>query len=148
MPIEVESPEQLGYENVKFNLAESSVSDTVFKSIKISVDDLKLCYGDHLGKPELRKLLAKQAGDVSENNVLITAGAASALFIIATSLLDKKDHLIVLHPNYATNIETPRAIGCEMDFVNRNPSKFKFQESVMGGAATLGFALLVNQLFS
>jgi len=118
MPIEVESPEQLGYENVKYNLAESSVSDTVFKSIKISVDDLKLCYGDHLGKPELRKLLAQQAGNVSENNVLITAGAVSALFIIATSLLDKKDHLIVLHPNYATNIETPRAIGCEMDFVN------------------------------
>lgn len=118
MPIEVESPEQMGYENVKHNLAESSVSDTIFKSIQLNIADLKLCYGDHLGKPELRKLIASESVGLNENNVLVTAGAASALFIVATALLNKNDHLVVLHPNYATNIETPRAIGCEMDFVN------------------------------
>ena len=132
MPIEIESPEQLGYENVQFNLAESSVSDTVFKNIHLKIDDLKLCYGDHLGKPELRKLLAQESTGISENNVLLTAGAASGLFIIATTLLDKEDHLIVLHPNYATNIETPRAIGCEMGFVN-----LKFEND---------FAFTVNEI--
>lgn len=124
MPIEVESPEQLGYENVKYNLAESSVTDTVFKNINLNIQDLKLCYGDHLGKPELRKLIASEYKGITENDVLLTAGAASALFIIATTLLEKKDHLVVLHPNYATNIETPRAIGCEIDFVN-----LKFEEN-------------------
>ena len=29
MPIEIESPEQLGYERIRSNLAESSVSDAI-----------------------------------------------------------------------------------------------------------------------
>ena len=33
MPIEIEAPEQYGYENIKFNLAESSVTDTVLKDL-------------------------------------------------------------------------------------------------------------------
>jgi aspartate/methionine/tyrosine aminotransferase len=49
---------------------------------------------------------------------LIIGGAAGALFIIATSLLSSHDHLVVVRPNYATNIETPRAIGCEIGFVD------------------------------
>ncbi|MGZ6540224.1 MAG: pyridoxal phosphate-dependent aminotransferase, partial [Bacteroidia bacterium] len=116
MPIEVESPEQMGYSVIKYNLTESSVSDTVFNNIKLNIDDLKLCYADHCGKPELRKLLATEFENISEANVLITAGASSALFIVATSLLSKEDHLIVLRPNYSSNIETPRAIGCEISF--------------------------------
>ena len=50
--------------------------------------------------------------------MLVTPSAASALFIIATSLLSEQDHLVVVRPNYATNIETPRAIGCAMDFLD------------------------------
>lgn len=50
--------------------------------------------------------------------MLVTAGAAGALFIISTTLLSERDHLIVLRPNYATNIETPRAIGCEITYID------------------------------
>jgi aspartate/methionine/tyrosine aminotransferase len=117
MPIEIESPEQMGYSSVKYNLTESSVSDTVLSNVNLSIKDLILSYGDHLGKPELRELIAQESG-LSKENVLITAGAASALFIVATALLDKKDHLIVLRPNYASNIETPRAIACEVDYAD------------------------------
>ena len=60
MPIEVESPEMLGYSNVKFNLAESSVRDAVLNLKELDLDNLVLCYGDHLGKPELRALLAAE----------------------------------------------------------------------------------------
>ena len=42
--------------------------------------------------------------------LLVTAGAAGALFIIATSLLEADDHIVVVRPNYATNIETPKAM--------------------------------------
>jgi len=51
-------------------------------------------------------------------DVLVTAGAAGALFIIATSLLEKGDHLVVERPNYATNIEPPKAIGCEISYLD------------------------------
>ena len=55
---------------------------------------------------------------MSRDDVLVTAGAAQALFIIATSLLDKGDHLVVIRPNYATNIETPRAIEADVSYLD------------------------------
>jgi aspartate/methionine/tyrosine aminotransferase len=118
MPIEIESPEQLGYDTIECNLAESSIHDAVFQDLKLDLNQLVLAYGHHLGKTELRELIASPHQNISAGDVLITAGAAAALFITATTLLDKKDHLIVLRPNYATNIETPKAIGCEIDFVD------------------------------
>lgn len=118
MPIEIESPEQLGYDTIECNLAESSVQDAVFLDLKLNLDQLVLAYGHHAGIPALRELIAGPYNSISAGDVLITAGAAAALFIVATSLLDKDDHLIVMRPNYATNIETPKAIGCEIDFVD------------------------------
>lgn len=119
MPIEVESPEQLGYEYVKYNLAESSVSDFRFGNLSVDLTDLLICYGHHQGKAELRNLIAAHYNNVvKQNDILITAGAAAGLFIIASSILDASGHLIVVRPNYATNIETPRAIGCEISYVD------------------------------
>jgi aspartate/methionine/tyrosine aminotransferase len=40
------------------------------------------------------------------------------LFIIATALLRPNDHLVVVRPNYATNLETPRAIGCAVSHID------------------------------
>ncbi len=114
MPIEIESPEQLGYSTIRCNLAESSVSDISLKQLGLNLDDLVLGYGDHLGKPELRGLIAKKYPGIYADDILVTAGAANALFIVATSLLEKTDRLIVQFPNYATNLETPFAIGCEI----------------------------------
>src|ERR1035437_3580845 len=131
MPIEIESPEQFGYHNIKYNLAESSVSDVVLKNIHLDINNLVLCYGDHLGKPELRELLAKEYATNAED-ILLTVAAASALFIIATTLLDKNSHLVVARPNYATNIETPRAIGCAIDFLD-----LKFEENYAINLETL-----------
>ena len=117
MPIEIESPEEQGYDTIRFNLSESSMRDRMLSELGLGIDDLVLAYGVHRGAPGLRALIAKQSG-VDEAQVLTTAGAAGALFIIATTLLEKADHLIVVRPNYATNIETPRAIGCAIDYVD------------------------------
>jgi len=117
MPIEIESPEELGYEQLKYNLTESSYTDFHFGDLGIVLEDLVLCYGDHAGHPQLRALLAGEAG-LAAQDLLLTVGAASALFIIATSLLKAGDELIVVRPNYATNIETPRAIGADIRFID------------------------------
>ena len=111
MPIEKESPEETGYSNIVYNLAESSVTDLQFHELTLSLDTLKLEYIAHRGHNDLRKLIAAEAG-VQAENVLLTNGAAGALFIINSSLLTAADHLIVVKPNYATNIEVPMAIGC------------------------------------
>jgi aspartate/methionine/tyrosine aminotransferase len=119
MPIEVESPEETGYANIRCNLAESSMRDRVLGDLALDVDlrSTILLYGDHRGHPGLRALLAAESG-CTPQQVLLTPGAAGALFIVSTSLLSAGDHLVVLRPNYATNIETPRAIGCDISFVD------------------------------
>jgi aspartate/methionine/tyrosine aminotransferase len=120
MPIEVESPEQLGYDTIAHNLSESSVADRRLSDLglPLDLDDLLLCYGDHLGDPMLREAVAATSDGITPGDVLVTAGAAAALFGIATSLLEPGDHAVVVRTNYATNLETPRAIGAELDVVD------------------------------
>jgi aspartate/methionine/tyrosine aminotransferase len=118
MPIEIESPEQMGYQYLDCNLTESSFADALLGDIDLNLHDLALCYANHCGKPELRDLIASDSRVLKPRDFLITAGAAAGLFIISTSLLDAGDHLLVVKPNYATNIETPRAIGANVDFLD------------------------------
>ncbi len=120
MLIEQESPEELGYAKIRNNLSESSVADRRFDAIDVDLSGLPLHYGDHRGEPELRALIAAQGADpaIGPDDVLLTAGAAGALFIVATTLLDRDAHLVVVRPNYATNLETPRAIGCDITYVD------------------------------
>lgn len=118
MPIEVESPEMIGYSNIPYNLAESSVTDLRFKDLGLNLDDLVIAYTDHFGKPELRALIAAEHTNIDASEVLLTPSAATALFMIHTTLLNANSHLIVVKPNYGTNIETPKAIGCAVDYVD------------------------------
>jgi len=118
MPIEKESPEEIGYGKIEFNLAESSVTDLRFDELNISLNDLKLEYIGHRGKEAFRELIVKAVPNLSSRNVLLTNGAAGALFIINTSLLTEKDHLIVVRPNYATNIKVPETIGCKISYID------------------------------
>ncbi len=75
---------------------------------------------DHLGDPMLREAVAADAGAgvIGVDDVLVTPGAAAALFGVATSLLEPGDHMVVVRTNYATNLETPRAIGADVDVVD------------------------------
>ena len=118
MPIEEESPEQLGYGRIRRNLAESSVADASLADLGVDLGGLVLQYGDHLGLPELREAIAADAPGAVPDDVIVTPGAVAALFIIHTSLLEAGDHLVVARPNYATNVETPRAIGADVTYLD------------------------------
>jgi aspartate/methionine/tyrosine aminotransferase len=138
MPIEVESPEEVGYSTIRCNLAESSMRDRVLGDLRLDVELAKtiLLYGDHHGHPGLRALLAAESG-CTPSQVLLTPGAAGALFIVSTSLLSAGDHLVVLRPNYATNIETPRAIGCDISFVDLSFERgFRYTADEIASAMT------------
>ena len=122
MPIEIESPEEMGYDKIRNNLSESSYTDATLRDLPVSslagLSNLILCYGSHQGHDNLRELIVKDNAGLHKDDVLLTIGAAGALFIIATSLLEKDDELVVVHPNYATNIETPRAIGASIHTID------------------------------
>jgi aspartate/methionine/tyrosine aminotransferase len=120
MPIEIEAPEQLGYDTIANNLSESSFSDMRLSdyAIESDVGDLLLQYGDHLGLPRLREQIVYDAEPLGPSDVLVTAGAAAALFVVASALVQPGDHIVVLRPNYATNLETPRAIGADIEYLD------------------------------
>ncbi|HEX7760031.1 MAG TPA: aminotransferase class I/II-fold pyridoxal phosphate-dependent enzyme [Caulobacteraceae bacterium] len=118
MPIEVESPEEYGYARIRNNLSESSIADRKISDLGLTIPDLTLLYGEHRGGEAVRALIAADGEGLNADDVLVTTGAAGALFIIATSQLGPQDHLVVIRPNYATNIETPRAIGCATTHVD------------------------------
>jgi aspartate/methionine/tyrosine aminotransferase len=118
MPIEVESPEEIGYNRIRYNLSESSITDQRLSDLGLLLPDLPLVYNEHRGSESLRNLIIDGVAGLSAADVLITEGAAGALFIVSTALLSTKDHLVVVRPNYATNLETPRAIGCDISFLD------------------------------
>ena len=122
MPIEVESPEEFGYDRIRYNLSESSVRDRSLGELGVELGDMVLFYGEHAGRRELLERIADLSsgpdGAVAPDDVLVTAGAAQALFIVATSLLERGDHLVVVRPNYATNLFTPRAIGADISYLD------------------------------
>lgn len=70
MPIEIESPEERGYDTIACNLTESSVADQRLGDLGLDLEDLVLCYGDHRGDPSLRDLVAADAAGVSPESVL------------------------------------------------------------------------------
>jgi aspartate/methionine/tyrosine aminotransferase len=120
MPIEIESPEQLGYSAMTNNLSESMVPDQRLADLGLDVDldSLLLCYGDHLGDPLLREVIAAQDNGLAAADVTVTPGAAAALFCVATAMLSPGDHVVVVRTNFATNLETPRAINADVDMVD------------------------------
>ncbi|WCM25605.1 pyridoxal phosphate-dependent aminotransferase [Sphingomonas sp. QA11] len=137
MPIEVESPEEYGYGRIRYNLSESSVADRSLGDLGLHVPDLTLLYGEHRGGATLRRLIAEASGGVEADDILVTVGAAGALFIIATALLGTDDHLVVIRPNYATNLETPRAIGCKVTQVDLGfESGFRIDPAAIAAAVT------------
>lgn len=83
MPIEVESPEETGYSTIQFNLAESSVRDRTLAELDIDFSNIVLAYGEHKGIVPLRQLITEGSDIIMPDNVLVTTGAAMALFIIS-----------------------------------------------------------------
>ena len=120
MPIEIESPEQLGYDTITNNLSESSVADRRLSDLglDLDLDQLLLSYGDHLGDPGLRERIVAGTDGLGADDVIVTPGAAAALFCVSSSQLGPGDHAVVQRTNYATNIETPRAIGADVEFID------------------------------
>ncbi len=124
MPIEIESPEEMGYGNIKYNLAESSVRDINLRDVNVDLKDVVLFYGEHKGITKLREAIREHSKIITTDDVLVTTGAATALFIVSTTLLNPSDHLIVIRPNYGTNLETPRAFKCGISIID-----LKFEEN-------------------
>jgi aspartate/methionine/tyrosine aminotransferase len=109
---------------IKYDIGESAVKYLTFEQLGISLDNLPIRYGYHMGRPDLRECLAEQYRPLSSTNVLVTSGGSEAIFLIAAALLKPGDHVIIEHPNYPSLYEIPRSLNCSVSFL---PLRFENQ---------------------
>lgn len=79
-----------------------------------SFQDLGLGYTESRGNPFLRQQIANLYADISQEDVLVTAGAEEAIFIFMNAALQPGDHIIVQYPCYQSLFEIARSIGCDI----------------------------------
>ncbi len=76
------------------------------------------------GLPNLRERVIAQAGlqgSCSPGDVLITAGAAEANYLIFRQVLSPGDHVVLERPGWPQAEVMARAIGCDIGWVDRDP---------------------------
>ena len=119
MPIEIESPEQMGYGSITCNLTESSFADASLDDLGLDLAGLVLAYGDHLGHPGLREVLAADpgAGAVAPGRRAGHPGGGRRPVRHLDVAARAGQPRVVAAPNYATNIVTPRAIGADIELL-------------------------------
>ena len=102
----------------RHNLAGSTGQDLKLRDL-LSAEELDsflampLGYGSSRGDPELRDLIAARCG-VDREEVLITQGAAMALFLTNFELCDPGDEIIVATPCYPPAIDSLRATRAQI----------------------------------
>lgn len=115
------------YETIaKYNIAETCCASISINDLKELSDDktwdpldlsTKLTYGAIRGSKQLRELLANlhsEESPLSPENVLITAGAIQANFLLLYTLVGPGDHVICHYPTYQQLYSVPESVGAEV----------------------------------
>jgi aspartate/methionine/tyrosine aminotransferase len=101
---------------IEYDVGESAVKYLRFNELNVDLDTLPLRYGYHMGRPDLRELVAQQYQGLDADQVIVTNGASEANFAVVAALVGPGDHVIVEHPNYPSLYEVPRSLGCAVSF--------------------------------
>lgn len=114
--------------DAKYNIAETCCAPVSIEDLKEFSDDkslspldlsVKLSYGSIRGSNRLRETLAnlysaKASTPLPADNVLITAGAIQANFMLLYALVGPGDHVICHYPTYQQLYSVPESLGAEV----------------------------------
>ena len=111
--------------NAKYNLCASDTESLSFKSLfeladdsdKNLLEEITFGYTKTYGSDELRETIASTYKTATINDILTFAGAEEGIFIAMKSILNAKDHAIVITPNYQSAQTIPESI-CDVTPVN------------------------------
>jgi aspartate/methionine/tyrosine aminotransferase len=93
-----------------YDIGESGVKFFKLDDLDIDLSSVDLRYGYHLGRPELRQLIASFSSGLSASQVGVTTGAGEAIFAVMAALVGPKDHAIIEVPNFPSLYEVPASL--------------------------------------
>jgi aspartate/methionine/tyrosine aminotransferase len=125
-PFELEYFQSQFERTVEYNLADSSVkcanvSDLLAGEDASCLTKLPLYYPEVNGTGVLRERIAAMYSNATPSNVLVTVGAAQANWIIASTLLEPGDDVVVISPGYQQIWGLAKNIGCQVHEVHLRP---------------------------
>jgi aspartate/methionine/tyrosine aminotransferase len=130
-------------ETPRYNLAESTCRDLSLDELlgrdgAAALAKLPLGYGTSAGDPQLRRLVAASAG-VAEDQVLVTTGAAAALFLLGLLFGDPSGQVVVVRPCFPPTLDALRGLGARVVTV-----RLRFEDGYRLDVASLAGALSPN----
>ena len=99
---------------VDYDIGESAVKYLTMEEVGVDLGNLPLRYGHHMGRPDLREVIAQQYPGLSGEQILVTQGCSEAIFIVMMALLKPGDQVVVEQPNYPSLYEIPRGLNCDV----------------------------------
>ena len=110
---EMERWQSIWENKVEFNLTESGVHALRIGELAplLQMMEEPLGYPQTNGSAKLRDLISRQYSGITEDQVLVTNGAAEANFLTAWNLLDSGDEVVMMVPNYMQLWGVARSFG-------------------------------------
>lgn len=100
-----------------FSLADLSTLVETHAGTPLFDTTTPLAYGPIQGRPELRANIAdllSSSNAITGDDVVVTAGAILANYLVLTTLCSPGDHVVVQYPTYQQLYELPRTQGAEV----------------------------------
>jgi aspartate/methionine/tyrosine aminotransferase len=103
---------------VRYDLAESTCPPLSLRDLADPAElaDVALGYGTSRGDGDLRALIAAGA-DVDPDQVVVTVGAISAMFLLAQVVAGSGDRVVLVTPCFPPARTVPQGLGAQMDVV-------------------------------
>ena len=111
------------YENeVDFNLSDSGVHPLTINDLLNKEEiqhflNMEIGYGYSQGDPKLRENISTWYQNKNEVNILVTNGSAEANFLTAWSLVNPRDEVILMLPNYMQVPGLAKIIGADIKYI-------------------------------
>ncbi|RIX50227.1 aminotransferase class I/II-fold pyridoxal phosphate-dependent enzyme [Paenibacillus nanensis] len=139
----------------KYNLADTcadpltlkqllSLGDTTLDEQLSLLLEQKLDYGEIQGLSLLRRLIAEQYSSLTEDQIIMMNGAASANALAIISLVEPGDRVVAFHPSYQQLYALPHSLQAEVRFVPLRPENhFQPDLEELRSAAAPGTKLIL-----
>jgi aspartate/methionine/tyrosine aminotransferase len=135
-------------ETADYDLAESYCRELTLGEL-LRADELAdlahvpLGYGSSAGAPDLRELIAARSG-VGRDEVLLTTGTASALFLLGLLFGDADGEIVVVRPSFPPMLDALRGIKARTATMRlRFADGYRFDPAVLGDVLTANTGLVM-----